>query len=307
MNWIEIFTFDIVGDKYRITYLGDKPISVYFTTYLIGFNSPFKTIRFHFDVKGRWFIPVLNYKGCSFISVSNSETKETLFSKIIDKNLSRGRKGQNIICVGLNKSGTSSFTSAMESFGYQSFSENQQFQFVAPEVYHGDYGKLFSILNNPQFNLFNDKPFSFPKIYQEIYKQRPNDVYVLTLRKDSETWVKSVLNFYDSVHHKNLLKDSSFMTTRFTDESFRYLLNPLVTLFDSWGLKNGDDLSTKLLEVYEKHKDDCLEFFKNKPNNFQVVEIEKKGELKRFTDWLGIENSIEDFPWKNKNHKGLHS
>lgn len=307
MNWIELFTFEIVGDKYRITYWGQEPISVYLTTHLIGFNNAFETIRFRFDVKGRWFVPILNYKGCSFLSFSNLETKETLFSKIIDKSLSQGRKGQNIICVGLNKTGTSSFTTAMKSFGYRLFSENQQFQFIAPEVYHGDYGKLFSILNNPQFNLFNDKPFSFPKIYEEIYKQRPNDIYILTLRKDAETWVKSVLNFYESIHHKNLFKDTSFITTRFTDESFRYLLNPLVTLYDSWGLKNGDDLQTKLFQVYEKHERDCMEFFKNKPNNFRVIEIEKKGELKKFTDWLGIKNDVEDFPWENKNHKVLHS
>lgn len=303
MNWIELFTFDIVGDKYKITYFGTEPLSVYISTQLIGMDSAYKTIRFDFDVRGRWFIPSLNYKGCSFITFTDKKTGEKLFSKIIDKSLSQASKGQNIICIGLNKTGTSSLTKALQDLGYVSFSENQQFQFVAPEVYHGDYGKLFSIVNNPVFNLFNDKPFSFPKVYQELYKVRPNDIYLLTVRESGERWVRSVLNFYESIHQENFLKDSSYMTTRFTDESFRYLINTLVTLFDSWGLKEGDNLEKKLLEVYQKHYEDCVSFFKNKPNNFRVVEIEKKGEFKRLTNWLGIENSIEDFPWENKNQR----
>jgi len=303
MNWIELFTFTIVGDKYKITYLGNEPLSVEISTQLIGLDSPFKTIRFDFDVRGRWFIPSLEYKGCSFLTFTNKKSGEKLFSKIIDKSLSQTSKGQNIICIGLNKTGTSSLTKAFQDLGFVSFSENQQFQFVAPEVYHGDYGKLFSVVNNPVFNLFNDKPFSFPKIYEELYKVRPNDIYLLTVRESPEKWVKSVINFYESLSQEKFLEDSSFMTTRFTDESFRYLLNPLVTLFDSWGLEHGDNLEKKLFEVYRKHHDDCLTFFKNKPNNFKVVEIEKKGEFKRLTNWLGIENSIEDFPWENKNQR----
>jgi hypothetical protein len=73
-------------------------------------------------------------------------------------------------------------------------------------------------------------------------------------------------------------------------------------MIDSWDIKHTDNLQQSLIEVYENHKEECFYFFKNK-SNFFVVEIEKKGELKKLTDWLDIQNQDLDFPWINKNLK----
>lgn len=294
MNWINVFKFEIVDNKYKIYFYGDGPLSVLISTKLIGINNIYDTKRHTFEAKGTWFIPNLDYRGCSFISFKNADDDSCLFDKIIDKKLSKTSKGQNVICIGLNKTGTSSFTLALENIGYKLFPEDQQFQFVSPDVYHGDYGKLFSALDNPNFNLFNDIPFSSPKVYEKIYHHRPNDIFILTVRESSDKWVKSVIKFY-----KGILSKKSYIETTFTNSNKRFLIDYLTPMYDSWKLKNNFELEIQLKETYDKHYNECLKFFCNKPNFF-VVEIEKKGELKKLLEWLNIDSDELDFPWVNK-------
>jgi hypothetical protein len=305
MKWLGLFKFDIIGNKYKITYLGNEPLSVYISVKIVGVDCVLKTIRFKFTSKYHWFIPELDYRGCSVISFRNMETNEYMFDRLIDKKLSMTAKGQNIIGIGLNKTGTTSFAKSMENLGYVKFEEEKLFQFIQYDVYYGDYGKINSILNNPQFSLFQDKPFSYPKVYKKIYELRPNDLYVLTLRKDAQSWAKTCMRFWDCLQSSDFKNDKSFIHTIFSDNTERVLLNYLNPMFESWGLEILEDLEKKLIQIYENHKNECESFFEGK-TNFISVEIEKKGEFKRLTDWLGIENSIEDFPWENKNHKGLH-
>jgi hypothetical protein len=73
-------------------------------------------------------------------------------------------------------------------------------------------------------------------------------------------------------------------------------------MIESWDIKHANNLQQSLIEVYENHREECINFFENKPNFF-VVEIEKKSELKKLSDWLGVENHDLDFPWINKNPK----
>ena len=148
--------------------------------------------------------------------------------------------------------------------------------------------------------MFNDTPFSFPNILKKIYEQRPNDVFILTLRSDAEKWARSVINFYELTVQNGLLKLPSYIETQFTDNSKRFLFDYLIPMTESWNIKHTNNLQQSLVEVYENHTQECLNFFENK-SNFFVVEIEKKSELKKLTDWLGVENQDLDFPWINKN------
>lgn len=304
MEWINFFRFEVVDKNYKIVYLGDKPINVFISTKLIGFDNTFKTVRFRFERKNHWFIPNLDLRGCSTLSFRNMDTKEYMFDKLVDRKLSFTAKGQNIICVGLNKTGTTSFTKAMEDLGYVKYGEEHLFNFVSPDVYFEDYGKVKSILDNPQINLFQDMPFSFPNVYKKIYELRPQDLYVLTLRKDAKSWAKTCLRFWDCLQNNDFRKDKSFIRTIWPDESERQLVNFLEPMFESWGLTSIENLEDKLIQIYEKHKEECETFFKGK-KNFITVDIEKKGELKKLTDWLGIPNKEEDFPWENRNMKKL--
>jgi hypothetical protein len=47
--------------------------------------------------------------------------------------------------------------------------------------------------------------------------------------------------------------------------------------------------------------DNGIKFFREKNfSNFVVIDMSRKDELKRFTNWLGIKNNKQDFSWENK-------
>jgi hypothetical protein len=300
MNWIELFTFEIVDNKYKIIYNGEFPIKVFISTKLVGLNSIHETSGVEFIHRGYWFIPILDYRGCSYITFNFQESGKYMFDKLIDRSLSLSAKGQNVFCVGLNKTGTTSLTKAFQKLGYKSFPEENLFQYVQSDLLFNDYGKLFSVIENPQFNFFNDMPFAFPNVYKKIYEKRPNDIFVLTLRKDVDSWVNTCIRFWDFLTGNDFKYDKSYIQTHYANGTERYLINFLTPMFEYWGLENLQDLREKLTQIYNAHKEECINFFEGK-NNFIVVDIEKKGEYKRLTNWLGVENEDLDFPWINKN------
>ena len=298
----ELFKFDIVGDKYRITYLGNEPMYVLFSVKLRCINISVQSIRYEFKGKGYWFIPNLDYTGCVSLEVKEFNTNKTLFEKIIDKSVNTKVKRQNIVCVGLNKTGTSSFVSSLQKLGYDKFSEAIAIQTISQDVHHGDLNSMFSSLENERYNLYNDVPYSFPKMYEKMYHRRPDDVYVLTVRSDVSKWVKSVINFYPLLKHSNseMWRDKSFMHTEFSNGESRYLTNHENPLYYSWGIDDTRNLEEKLIKVYTDHNEEVIKFFSNNKSNFIVVDVSKENELLRLCNWLGIKTENNNFDWVNK-------
>ena len=298
-----LFKFDIVGDKYKITYLGEKPFYVNFTAKLRGVNVPVQTIRYKYNIKGEWFIPGIDYTGCSILELRNYETKEYLFDKVINPVVSKKRKGQNIICIGLNKTGTTSFAESMQKLGFSLSPEGLNFMTCVQDVPYDDFNSTISILENERFNLYEDMPYSYPFFYEKIYERRPNDVYVLTVRNDVDTWIKSVIKFYPLLQWKNEKdwEDMSYMHYRWSNEKDDILLNNQFPLFNALGIKDTTNLELKLREIYNTHNQGAIEFFSRKKSNFIVIDVSKKNEFKRLCNWLGIETNQNDFDWVNKN------
>jgi hypothetical protein len=298
-----LFKFDIVGDKYKITYLGEKPFYVNFTAKLRGVNVPVQTIRYKFTIKGEWFIPGIDYTGCSVLELRNYETKEYLFEKVINPSINKKSKKQNIICIGLNKTGTTSFANSLEKLGFNLSPEGLNFMTCVQDVPYGDLNSTFSILENERYNLYEDMPYSYPFLYEKLYERRPNDIFVLTVRKDVETWIKSVIKFYPLLQQKSekFWEDKSFMHYQWSNEKDDILLNNQSPLFHAWGIKETSNLESKLREIYLNHNQKAIEFFSKNKSNFIVIDVSKKNELKRLCNWLGVETKQNDFDWVNKN------
>lgn len=303
-NLLNIFRFTELETGYKITYYGKEPIDLAISCLLKGLDVPAQTIRFKFDKEGQWFIPVMDYTGCQTLELRERVTNKLLLKKLISRKLSDRNKKQNIICIGLNKTGTSSLVHSLQKIGYTLAKEDLVFMKCVQDVYHGDLNSTFSILQNERYELYDDMPFSFPNIYKRLYEKRPDDVYILTVRKDVETWVKSVIDFYPILRNGTEQKweDKSFFHLILPSEDYIFLINNETPLFDAWGLKDNNDLENKLRKIYNDHYDSVVKFFSENKSNFKIVDVSKKGELKKLTDWLGIQNDIEDFDWVNKSN-----
>jgi hypothetical protein len=173
---------------------------------------------------------------------------------------------------------------------------------VLPDVIRNDYSKLESIVKNPRFNAYNDLPFSLPKVYEKLYEISPESIFVLTVRESTEKWVNSAMSYF------GWLMDGRFSPENIpnvlsTYEGFelKKVSNFIMPMISSWGITNFENLEDQLRMVYENHTNDCLEFFhKKRINNFTMLDVSREEELKKFTDWLNVDNQIENFVWENK-------
>lgn len=312
----DLITYEILEDNIKITNISDRNIKIGLILRLQGNNAPISNYFHEFKYKGEWMIPFFDYTGCGILSVHENLYKheETglpvmreLLRIIIPKHFTNKSDKQNVICIGLNKTGTSSFTKDMLDLGYSLCPENISHQYAFPDAYHENFNSTMSLLDNPRFNLYEDLPFSLPNAYKKIYEKRPNDLYVLTLRNSVDDFVESVKNYY----HKYFINENinNFNHRQYYHHNYFYVDNINLcglhyAFFESWGIQNTDNLENKLKSVYNKHKEDVINFFDSKNNkNFIVIDVSQKSELKKLTNWLNIKNDKSDFSWENKNIK----
>ena len=297
----DLFSFEIVGKKYKINYLGLDPMYVMLSVKLKGIGVSVQSIRHEFG-EGSWFIPELDYTGCSILELRDFNTNEVIINKVINPIINGRVKNQNIVCIGLNKTGTTSFSSSLSKLGYNKFDEAMSFQTCSQDVYHGDYNRMFSVLENERYNLYDDMPFSYPRMYERLYERRPDDIYVLTIRDNVDKWVKSVINFYPLLVNNNLMEmqDKSYMYYEYCSGEVIKMGNQESVLFNSWGINDTSNLENKLTSVYLNHNSDAINFFNGKKSNFMVVNVSVENELSRFCNWLGIKSDINNFDWVNK-------
>jgi hypothetical protein len=302
MDIFNSFDFNLYQkNKVQIHYKGDKSITIKIDFKTIGNKTKSKSFSKQF-FPGTWFAPNETLEGCEKI-IFYDENNLYLFEWLVPKLKQLKKTKQKIVCLGLNKTGTTSFQMGLEKLGFSFFSVYSGISDLSPSYYHNDINPTLSALNNPKFDAYRDMPFSLPGIYKKLYKNRPNDIYVLTIRDTKEKWIQSFKKYHkwlineikykDGIHKDVLSID--FITYKVNLKNF------FTPLFDAYGLDSIELLEEKLSEVYDQHNQEIIDFFRKKPNsNFIVLDVAKPGELKRFTDWMNLENEILDFPWENK-------
>lgn len=258
--------------------------------------------KFTLPSQGSWFIPKANFTPYSSVNIYvNDEYKFTLSlpSFLTESDVSK----PNIIGIGLNKTGTTSFRDSMEKCGFKPFNEHFGHQYLVQDVHNGNIYSTLSFLESPLYDLYEDLPFSLTGFYKELYEHRPQDYYVLTTRDSAEQWVDSAIKFYKAdIRQINELKDNKFhIIKNVSTNKVKYTKNYLTLQMLNWGIYNDENLESKLKDVYNRHLDEAVNFFESKPNsNFMVVNVSQENELKRVAEKIGFKNVDNNFMWSNK-------
>lgn len=288
------------NNQIKVIYLEDIPIKVKASALLSTLRIPIEACILEFKNKGHWYILGLNYNGCSHLRLAWDDKKlDYILPFISYKN--KPNKPHKVICLGLNKTGTTSFKSGLEELGYNLMPEALGHQFIQADIENNDYSSLNSILNNPRFNAYEDLPFSLKGIYKKLYEINSKAKFILTVRNPKD-WVYSVLNFY-SPHFENLGKD--FMNKHYYDHHYgidtkHCTPNWVQVMFRSWGITSTENLEKQLENVYNSHVREITEFFKQKGGDLYLLDVSQKGAFKALASWLGEKTDKEDFPWLNK-------
>lgn len=174
--------------------------------------------------------------------------------------------------IGLNKTGTTTLATCLQHLGYRHQSADRALLLAWRDK---DWATLFAVTD--RFDSFEDWPF--PLMWRELYERYGDKGrYILTTRKDGETWLKSI-------------KDHS-LTTHPT----------LHARTIAYGCDYPHGHEAEFLERYQRHNDDIRAFFATPERAPMFTELcwEAGHGWPELCGFLGREVPGEPFPHSNR-------
>jgi len=280
----------------------EKKVTLYY--YYPSIFFPY--YKFEKDLKpGEWIIPnVQDLRSCGFVIAYIDGKVSGKITLLSERNLKK--VSDKIICVGLNKTGTTSITENMKNLGFQTWGDENgknSLNFSHFVFSNNSVGVLVDLIEKTDVDFFQDIPFSYPGVSEKIIRIFPQSKYILSVRQDPKTWVKSVKQFWKPYFENNTFTPNALKWAEnfVLDRGHIPELSYLLTLFESWNMDKYDgDLDQKLEQVYINHNLSVRNTLITNNCDWIEIDVSKKGELKKLTDWLNIENDDEDFVWINR-------
>lgn len=184
---------------------------------------------------------------------------------------SKERQGL-VIGVGFQKTGTSSLREALKILGYRV--KDNTGRALLP-ILKGDYAKVLKLLQG--YDAVEDTPWYM--IYKELDELIPNSKFILTIREEA-SWYLSVKRHIGDLRSAN----HEWIYGR------------------GKGLPKEDKENT--IQVYNKHNQEVIAYFKDRPNDLIVVDFTKGDKWEKICHFLGKDIPAAPFPHYNKSKPG---
>jgi len=204
--------------------------------------------------------------------------------------------GKKVFCIGLNKTGTTSWGQAIRDLGYRVGNER------AAEIFLDDWAqqkhaRILRFCESAQ--AFQDVPFSLPGMYVKLHQRFPDSRFVLTVRDSAQQWYRSVTRF----HAKTWSDDGHCPPTRRDLENAQYIYKGWPAAFCRQVFQTPPDdpyNRDMLLRFYKGHAQSVCAYFSKYPGSFLQVNVGTPGALQKMCTFLGTPYTGGEFPWKNR-------
>lgn len=199
-----------------------------------------------------------------------------------------------IFCIGCNKTGTTSLYDEFERNGY-SMGNQKEAEYLLNDYVTGNFEKIIKYCESA--DVFQDVPFSFQNTYKYIDEAYPNSKFILSVRNSAEEWYDSLVYFHLYRHNRGTIPTVEQLQT-----------NPYIYRGWMWEVMNGVYGTTEkdpydkeiLINYYNKHNEDAIEYFKDRPNDFIKINLADSNSYNTFKMFMGIENEFKSFPHSNQ-------
>lgn len=172
-----------------------------------------------------------------------------------------------VFCIGLGKTGTTTFGSCMRILGYKHL--NGPIKAGLALYKAGDTDKLEKLING--YDSFGD--FPWPYLYKNLAKKYPDALFVLTTRKNSDEWYKSIL--------KHSLRRG-----------------PTEGHYMAYGVYGAENFEDDMKHLYEEHNSAVREFFSGSSRLLEVS-YEKGDGWEAICNFIGASVPETEFPHSN--------
>jgi hypothetical protein len=189
---------------------------------------------------------VVNYGniGCGTV-YKNFDTEPTVLKPIPTR----------VFGIGMHKTATTSLNAAFKILGYDSFHWDRGD--LAREIWDQMNAFGTSIRLERSYAL-SDLPI--PLLYKQLDKAYPGSKFILTVRNELE-WLMSVNRLWDARYNPNRWEWEVYP---FTNRIHRALYG------------QTDFNPTVMLERYRKHNTEVLEYFKNRPDDLLIMDMDSQ-------------------------------
>ena len=185
--------------------------------------------------------------------------------------LLRPVRHRKVVGIGLPKTGTTTLGYCFRRFGYKHRTFDMD---LAVQVKRNN---LESVLAEAEkHETFEDWPWFL--IYRELDQRFPNSKFILTLRKDTETYVASLKGH----HERQGIRNEDFVKPHWWDDVFG--VEP-----DQWDYQ-------KSAQRYERHNREVLEYFGDRPTDLLAVCWENGDGWTQLSKFLNKPCPDEPFP-----------
>lgn len=172
-----------------------------------------------------------------------------------------------IFGVGFQKTGTSTLREALKVLGYRVKDCSPRTLFP---ILRKDWNKVLKILKN--FDAAEDTPWYY--IYEDLDRLVPNSKFILTVREE-ESWYKSVARHIGDL--------------RSPEHEWIY----------GRGKGLPKDYKENTLQVYTQHNLDVIHYFRDRPEDFLVMDFAAGDGWEKLCEFLGKDVPNDPFPHAN--------
>lgn len=178
-----------------------------------------------------------------------------------------------IFCIGLNKTGTTSFGDALAMFGYQrcGWATSLSPRLVR-EYFEGDLSTIRNVAY--KFDVLEDLPW--PLVYQEMDQHFPNAKFVLTVRESPGKWLESIS---------------------------KHIVNEYEGHRKIYGYFHPRENEQAYLTRYNEHNEGVTKHFEGRPEKLLTMCYENGDGWEKLLPFLGI-RGMPIAPWPHSNKAG---
>lgn len=174
---------------------------------------------------------------------------------------------RKVFCIGFQKTGTTSLGKALGMLGYKVCGPVGT---LDPDIQ--DKALEIALKYTDRYDAFEDHPW--PLLYRELDRIYPGSKFILTVRRP-KSWLKSVLNYfggYDSAPDRRWV----------------------------YGAGNPVGNERLYLRRFKEHNKNAKAYFKDRPDDFLVLDLAKDNGWEELCAFLGHEVPNKPFPHLNK-------
>lgn len=150
-----------------------------------------------------------------------------------------------VFVIGLSKTGTTSFGNALQILGYKKLGwKDIRSRHLVHSYVNNELGPIID--QTKYYDAFEDLPW--PRLYQQMAEMYPDSKFILSLRKDDETWLNSM--------RRHVMRGRWIPYTHF------------------YGADTFQGNEITILQSYQNHTQAVRDFFRDKPDRYLELKVD---------------------------------